>query len=275
MDYLLFIIFCLVLLSLVYIKGLIYRFVDNESIKLLLLSKGEEERFKKEKSYLSLACLFSVVMRKTGESEGKMRLVKEYFDAHYSNSFYLSYPNLFLIEKKKDSVMMKERTVKMLKSGKLKSYRVYCIDILRGDFCYEDKMELLTTIFSVVLIQGFSDTEVQLLRNIAHFLLIKKEDLLTLEEKHGVAKKEEKRNSQTDYLYNLYLHTLSQSYRTLELEPSATKEEVKRAYRRLAMKYHPDKQPEDATEEERARSASQFRLVNEAYNYLCKERGIG
>ena len=50
-------------------------------------------------------------------------------------------------------------------------------------------------------------------------------------------------------------------YQILELQPGASKEQVKRAYRRLALKYHPDIN-KDAGAKER------FLLISEAYNYL-------
>ena len=54
-------------------------------------------------------------------------------------------------------------------------------------------------------------------------------------------------------------------YKTLGLSSSASKAEVKVAYRKLAKKYHPDKN--------KSKQASQlFIEVNEAYAYLTNER---
>ena len=47
-------------------------------------------------------------------------------------------------------------------------------------------------------------------------------------------------------------------YKTLELEPTATKEEVKKAYRRLALQFHPDKNKSPDAHEK-------FIAINEAY----------
>ena len=53
-------------------------------------------------------------------------------------------------------------------------------------------------------------------------------------------------------------------YKILELERTATSKDVKSAYRRLALRWHPDKQaPED-----RSAAEEKFREVAEAYEVL-------
>src|SRR5258707_7942951 len=52
-------------------------------------------------------------------------------------------------------------------------------------------------------------------------------------------------------------------YEVLTVERTATEEEIKKAYRKLAIKYHPDKNPGDKTAEE------QFKELGEAYEVLC------
>eukprot|EP00668_Euglena_longa_P034363 GGOE01044163.1.p2 GENE.GGOE01044163.1~~GGOE01044163.1.p2 ORF type:complete len:330 (-),score=119.69 GGOE01044163.1:263-1252(-) len=52
-------------------------------------------------------------------------------------------------------------------------------------------------------------------------------------------------------------------YATLGISKDATEEEIKKAYRKLAMKYHPDKNPDDAEAAEK-----KFKLVSEAYEVL-------
>ncbi|RKS55243.1 curved DNA-binding protein [Gillisia mitskevichiae] len=51
-------------------------------------------------------------------------------------------------------------------------------------------------------------------------------------------------------------------YKTLELDKSATKADVKKAYRRLARKYHPDLNPDDDSSKKR------FQQINEANEVL-------
>ncbi len=63
------------------------------------------------------------------------------------------------------------------------------------------------------------------------------------------------------------------AYTALEITPSATNEEVKKAYRRMAMKYHPDKVA-NAGEEIRQQATDKFRAINEAYEHIKQQRGI-
>lgn len=63
------------------------------------------------------------------------------------------------------------------------------------------------------------------------------------------------------------------AYKSLEIEPSATVEEIKKAYRQMAKKYHPDK-VNDLGEDVKKSATEKFRSVNEAYESLKKQRGF-
>jgi curved DNA-binding protein len=58
-------------------------------------------------------------------------------------------------------------------------------------------------------------------------------------------------------------------YKVLGVERSASKDEIKRAYRKLALKTHPDRNPGDAKAEER------FKEINEAYQVLSDPENRG
>ncbi len=55
-------------------------------------------------------------------------------------------------------------------------------------------------------------------------------------------------------------------YKILGVDKNATKEEIKRAFRRMARKYHPDVNPNDKTAEEK------FKEINEAYAVLSDDK---
>lgn len=63
------------------------------------------------------------------------------------------------------------------------------------------------------------------------------------------------------------------AYRTLGVSPDATDEEVRQAYRRMAMKYHPDRVASQS-EETRSRAERLFKMVGEAKDRIFKFRGI-
>lgn len=62
-------------------------------------------------------------------------------------------------------------------------------------------------------------------------------------------------------------------YKVLGIDPSATDEEVKKAYRRFAMKYHPDK-VEHLGEEMKKNAEKQFKEIQDAYETIKAARGI-
>lgn len=62
-------------------------------------------------------------------------------------------------------------------------------------------------------------------------------------------------------------------YRTLELQPGATHEEVRKSYRRLLKQYHPDRFARDP---EKHRVATEVtRNITEAYEHLSELLGAG
>jgi len=58
---------------------------------------------------------------------------------------------------------------------------------------------------------------------------------------------------------------LEDLYKVLGVEKTATQDEIKSAYRKLAMKYHPDRNPGDKTAEEK------FKSITAAYDVLGDE----
>lgn len=63
------------------------------------------------------------------------------------------------------------------------------------------------------------------------------------------------------------------AYKALGIDASASDEDIKRAYRKMAMKYHPDKLA-GLGEDVKKAGEEKFRAVKDAYDFLKKERNI-
>jgi len=71
----------------------------------------------------------------------------------------------------------------------------------------------------------------------------------------------------------MFYKDINASYTILEIAPEATDEEVKKAFRKMAMKYHPDK-VKDLGEQHAKAAQEKFIKVQEAYDHIRKERGM-
>jgi DnaJ like chaperone protein len=68
---------------------------------------------------------------------------------------------------------------------------------------------------------------------------------------------------------------LEQAYATLGLSSSASNDEVKRAYRKLSMEYHPDTLISKGLGEEFLKAATEkFRAIQEAYDQIKRDRDL-
>ena len=81
------------------------------------------------------------------------------------------------------------------------------------------------------------------------------------------------RPSDLDSIKAMFVKSTGNAYRILEITPSATDTEVKKAYRSMAKKYHPDKL--QSKEPALIKGAQEkFQEVQKAYEEIQKERGI-
>lgn len=71
----------------------------------------------------------------------------------------------------------------------------------------------------------------------------------------------------------MFVKDTGSMYRVLEIDSSATDEEVKKAYRRMAVKYHPDKVSHLGADMQKSAN-EKFQQLNAAYEEIKKQRGI-
>lgn len=79
--------------------------------------------------------------------------------------------------------------------------------------------------------------------------------------------------SDRESIRSMFKNTIEDLYKVLEIDSTASDEEVKKAYRRMAMKYHPDKVATLGEDIKRAAN-EKFQKLNSAYEKIKKERGM-
>ncbi len=81
-------------------------------------------------------------------------------------------------------------------------------------------------------------------------------------------------NSDFESIKAMFVKDSTSAYRILEITPDASDEELKKAYRRMALKYHPDRLAHLGDDVQKASNAK-FQELSAAYEQIKKERGIG
>jgi len=131
--------------------------------------------------------------------------------------------------------------------------RDICVQIGRN-MDYSSRLQLMHLLFNISLADSLiHPKEIELLDKISGAMGIASNDFMSIK--------------------NMFIPETDSAYKILEIEPSATNEEVKKAYRRMAMKYHPDK-VSHLGEEFRNTADEKFKSVNEAYERIKRERNM-
>ena len=81
------------------------------------------------------------------------------------------------------------------------------------------------------------------------------------------------KSSDYDSIKSMFIKNVDSAYKILEINPDASDDEVKKAYRKMAMKYHPDKVSYLGDEFQKD-AKEKFQKVNEAYEEIKKQRKI-
>jgi DnaJ like chaperone protein len=128
-----------------------------------------------------------------------------------------------------------------------------CIQI-RGNMDYSSRLQLLHLLFNVSLADTqIHPAEISIIEKIAGYLGVASSDFISIK--------------------NMFIPETDSSYKILEIDPSCTNDDVKKAYRRMAMKYHPDK-VSHLGDDFRKSADEKFKKVNEAYERIKKERNM-
>lgn len=125
---------------------------------------------------------------------------------------------------------------------------------IRYQMQYASRLQLLHYMFGIAKADGqISDSEVVTIQRIAGFLGIGVADFQSIKA--------------------MFVRETGGDFKILEITQDATDDEIKKAYRRMAMKYHPDK-VNHLGEEVKNQAEEKFRKVQEAYENIKKSRGF-
>jgi DnaJ like chaperone protein len=132
----------------------------------------------------------------------------------------------------------------------------------RTTFAYEPRLILLELVYQVLYTKGkVPDAELTVARNIAAYLQITAYDQRTIESKYMHRQQQPGAASSGG--------ASAHYYAVLGLESGADMEAIKKAYRTLSMKYHPDKVVH-LGEEFRKVAEEKMKEINVAYEYFKK-----
>lgn len=76
-----------------------------------------------------------------------------------------------------------------------------------------------------------------------------------------------------DQIRSMFHKDISSAYKILGVQDNITNEELKKAYRKMAIKHHPDKFSQYGEEQQKG-AKEKFQRIQEAYEQIKKERGL-
>ena len=125
---------------------------------------------------------------------------------------------------------------------------------IRDNVDYSSRLQLIHLLFGVAYADGIVSVEEQnVINDIAGFLGISTQDYASIKA--------------------MFVVNINSFYTILEVEPTATNEEIKKSYRSLAIKHHPDKVGY-LGDDVRKNAEQKFQKITEAYDKVKKERGF-
>ncbi len=187
---------------------------------------------------LNLLALAATVIKADGTvKQQELQFVRNFFISNYGQQNANSIFEKFNEEVKKEKQNIVELT-----------------QIFTQRASYETRLQILHFLFGVANADGsISPTELSKVEQIAAALGI--------------------RPSDRDSIKAMFIKASGSAFKILEIDATATDEEVKKAYRTMAKKYHPDKlQSKDPALVKGAQE--KFQKVQEAYETIQKERGL-
>jgi DnaJ like chaperone protein len=187
---------------------------------------------------VSLLLLSSVVIKADGNvNERELLFVREHFKRMYGEERANNAFKLFKV---------------FMKNNQISTPQI-CTQI-RQNLTHASRLQLIHFLFGIANADGaVLEVEVNAIKTIAGYLYVNPHDFESIKA--------------------MFYNSSDSAYRILEIEKTASNDEVKLAYRKMAKKYHPDKLQHLGDEHIKG-AEEKFKQVSIAYEKIQKERGI-
>ena len=148
-----------------------------------------------------------------------------------------------------------ENYIKMLREILNQDYNLYEVSQQVGrNMEYSSRLQLLHYLFGIAQADGqVSDSELSVINVISDYMSVYSSDFASVKA--------------------MFVKENDNAYTILGIDPSATDEDVKRAYREMAKKNHPDL-VSNLGEDVRKAAEEKFQEINAAYETIKKQRGL-
>lgn len=185
----------------------------------------------------SLVVLAAAVMKADGKVlKGELDYVKEFFRRQFGEK--LAVENMLVLRE-----LLKQEINEREVSQQIRQY-----------MDHPSRLQLLHFLFGISSADGHVHTlEVDMIKKISDYMGIRQADF--------------------ESIRAMFYKDVTSAYRILETTPDANEEELKKAYRKMATKYHPDKVSHLGEEFQKAAN-EKFQQVNAAWEQIKKERGM-
>jgi DnaJ like chaperone protein len=215
----------------------------------------EEEERKKGIPNLdeALAALIAVIMNADGQATRSELAEVKYFLLRKFG------------ERKAKKILL---ILKQILDREILNIRPHCLRLNRS-LSYDQRVDFITLLFRIANTNnGICENEAEILQRIARHTTIQDSDLNKLRLEYASSYHQRHTTNKTSTV-----SSFKWAYQTLSVRDNATQEEIKKAYRKLAMQYHPDRMDRNDVNAQQA-AAEKFRTINEAYKILKKEKQL-
>ena len=148
-----------------------------------------------------------------------------------------------------------QQAIQILQQLDSQQVNIYSVgDQIAANMNYSQRMQLLQYLVQIAMADGeFAKAEKSVIECIGSVIKLTSSDV--------------------DSLIAMYYKEELSAYKVLEISPNATDDEVRAAYRRMAMKNHPDRVSTLGPDVQKA-ATERFRQMSEAYETIKKQRGM-